>query len=88
MRVEPIFKPGDYIINRSSDDMAIIDKVTPKNYYHFKEYYGGMFHELKNVSDKSYDLQVNYQKFFDLCTEEEKKKLDEIIKNEKNSKAD
>jgi hypothetical protein len=47
-----------------------------------------MFHELKNVSDKSYDLQVNYQKFFDLCTEEEKKKLDEIIKNEKNSKTD
>ena len=79
--VEPIFKPGDYIINRSADDMAIIDKVTKKNYYHFKAYYGGMLNEFKNVEDKSYDLQVNYQKFFDLCNEEEKKKLDELIKN-------
>jgi hypothetical protein len=79
--VEPIFKPGDYIINRSAGDMAIIDKVTKKNYYHFKVYYGGMFGEFKNVDDKSYDLQVNYQKFFDLCNEEEKKKLDELIKN-------
>ena len=34
--VEPIFKKGDYIINRTSGDMAIIDSVTPKNYYHFK----------------------------------------------------
>jgi hypothetical protein len=40
-----------------------------------------MFGEFKNVDDKSYDLQVNYQKFFDLCNEEEKKKLDELIKN-------
>ena len=32
------------------------------------------------VKDKSYDLQVNYQKFYDLCTDEEKKKLDEMIK--------
>jgi hypothetical protein len=78
---EPIFKLGDYIINRSAGDMAIVDKVTKKNYYHFKVYYGGMFHEFKNVSDKGYDLQVNYQKFFDLCNEEEKKILDELIKN-------
>ena len=80
MRTEPKFKPGDYIINRSSGDMAIIDKVTPKNYYHFKVYYGNMFHELKDIKDKNYDLQVNYQKFYDLCTDEEKKKLDKIIK--------
>lgn len=79
--VEPIFKTGDYIINRSAGDMAIIDKVTKKNYYHFKVYYGGMFGEFKNVDDKSYDLQVNYQKFFDICNEEEKKFLDELIKN-------
>ncbi len=83
MRVEPIFKPGDYIINRTSGDMAIIDKVTPKNYYHFKQYYGSMFDELKNVKDKNYDLQVNYQKFYSLCNEEEKKKLDEIIEKRK-----
>lgn len=81
MRVEPIFKPGDYIINRTSGDMAIIDKVTPKNYYHFKVYYGNMFKQLKNVKDNSYDLQVNYQKFYDICNDEEKNKLDEIIKN-------
>ena len=80
MRTEPKFKPGDYIINRSSGDMAIIDKVTPKNYYHFKAYYGNMFHELKDVKDKNFDLQVNYQEFYDLCTDEEKKKLDKIIK--------
>ena len=58
--VEPIFKKGDYIINRTSGDMAIIDSVTSKNYYHFKAYYGSMF--------------------FDLCTDEEKKKLDNMIK--------
>ena len=80
MKVEAIFKSGDYIINRNSGDMAIIDKVTPKNYYHFKAYYGNMFKELKNVKDNNYDLQVNYQKFYDLCNEEEKKTLDEIIK--------
>jgi hypothetical protein len=39
-----------------------------------------MFGELKNVSDKNSDLQVNYQKFYDLCNEEEKKRFDEIIK--------
>ena len=80
MIVEPIFKSGDYIINRTSGDMAIIDKVTPKNYYHFTTYYGNMFHEFKDVKNKLYDLQVNYQKFFDLCNDEEKKKLDELIK--------
>lgn len=80
MRVEPIFKPGDYIINRTSGDMAIIDKVTPKNYYHFRAYWGHMFKKFKDVQDKSYDLQVNYQKFYDLCNDEEKKKLDDMLK--------
>ena len=78
--VEPKFKKGDYIINRASGDMAIVDSVTAKNYYHFKAYYGSMFNDLKDVKNKLYDLQVNYQKFFDLCTDEEKKKLDDIIK--------
>ena len=80
MRVEPIFKKGDYIINRTSGDMAIVKGVTKKNYYQFDAYYGKMFDELKNVKDLNYDLQVNYQKFYDICTEEEKKRLDEIIK--------
>ena len=79
-RIEPIFKKGDYIINHTSGDLAIIDSVTPKNYYHFKAYYNAMFDELKDVKNKLYDLQINYQKFYELCNEEEKKKMDEIIK--------
>ena len=80
MKVEPIFKKGNYIINRNSGDIGIVKGVTKKNYYQFEAYYGAMFDELKNVKDLSYDLQVNYQKFFDLCNEEEKKKMDNIIK--------
>lgn len=80
MRVEPIFKPNDYIINRTCGDMAIIDKITPKNYYHLKAYYDAMFDELKDVKNKNYDLQVNYQKFYDLCTEEERESFEKIIK--------
>ena len=78
--VEPKFKKGDYIINRTSGDMAIVDSVTAKNYYHFKAYYGSMFNDLKDIKNKLYDLQVDYQKFYELCNEKEKKKLDEIIK--------
>ena len=79
-KVEPIFKKDDYIINRSAGDIAIVDKVTPKNYYTFKTYYSDMFKELKDLKKYKYELQVNYQKFWELCTDEEKKKLDEIIK--------
>ena len=79
--IEPKFNPGDYIINRASGDMAIVDKVTKKGYYHFKAYYGSMFKELKDVKNLNYDLQINYQKFYDLCNDDEKKKLDELIKN-------
>lgn len=79
-RVEPIFKKGNYIINRSTNDMAIVDDITPKGYYHFKAYYNAMFDELKDVKNKLNDLQINYQKFWDLCTNEEKENLDKIIK--------
>ena len=82
--IEAIFKENDYIINDSSNDMAIIKGITKKGYYQFKAYYGGMFKKLKDVTDKSYDLLINYQKFYRLCTDEEKNKLDDIIKNEKN----
>ena len=82
--IEPIFKENDYIINDSSNDMAIIKGVTKKGYYQFKAYYGGMIKKLKDVTDKSYDLLINYQKFYRLCTDEEKNKLDDIIKKEKN----
>ena len=78
--VEAKFKKGDYIINRTSKDIGIVKNVTQKGYYVFKEFYGSMFDELK---DEGYELQINYQKFFDLCTEEEKEKLDNIIKQKK-----
>ena len=78
--VEAKFKKGDYIINRTSKCMGIIKSVTPKGYYTFKEYDGAMFDELK---EEGYELQINYQKFYDLCTEEEKEKLDNIIKQKK-----
>ena len=78
--IEPQFKKGDYIINRNSNDMGIVKGITKKGYYQFKEFCGGMFGELKG---ENYELQVNYQKFYDLCTEEEKKKLDDIIKQKK-----
>ena len=85
--IEPLFKKGDYIINRKNaienSDMGIVKGITKKGYYQFSAFYGGMFHELKDVVDKSYDLQINYQKFYRLCNEEEKKKFDEIIKENK-----
>ena len=77
--IEPKFQKGDYIINRTCGDMAIVKGVTKKGYYQFEAYYGGMFKQLKDVKDKNYDLQINYQKFYELCDENEKKKLDEII---------
>lgn len=81
--IEPIFKKGDYIINRTSGDMAIVKGVTKRGYYQFESYYGSMFDDLKDVKNKNFDLQINYQKFYDLCTDDEKKKLDDIIKNKK-----
>lgn len=78
--IGPKFQPGDYIINRSAGDMAIVDKITKKGYYHFKAYYENMFHKLKDAKNPLNDLQINYQKFWDLCNDEEKNKLDEIIK--------
>ena len=43
---------------------------------HFKMFYGGMLKYFKDV--KTYTLQINYQKFFDICSEEEKNKLDKL----------
>jgi hypothetical protein len=75
--IEPKFQKGDYIINRTCGDMGIVKGITKKGYYQFEEYYGNMFKELKN---KGYELQINYQKFYEPCTDEEKKRLDKIIK--------
>lgn len=77
--VEPKFKKGDYIINRTCGDMAIVNGVTKNNYYTFKEYYSAMFHTLKDLDRFKYELQVDYQKFFDLCKDDEKGRMDEII---------
>ena len=84
--MEAIFKKGDYIINRNSGDMAIIKGVTKKGYYQFTAFYGHMFKKFKDVKNFNYDLQINYQKFYDLCTDEEKKKLDDMIKEDEKQK--
>ena len=76
-KIEPKFKPQDYIINHTSGDIGIVKGVSKKKYYQFKAYLGGMFGELK---PKGYELQVNYQKFYDLCTDKEKEKIDTAIK--------
>lgn len=81
--MEPIFKKGDYITNPVNGDLAIIKGITKKNYYQFEAYYGNMFKELKDVSNKLYDMQVNYQKFYRLCNEDEKEKLNKIISEKK-----
>lgn len=83
--LEPKFKKGDYIINRKGRIMGIVSKLDSKGYYNFKFLYGGMFN---TVFDTNIELvQINYQKFFDFCTDEEKEKLDEIIKEHKKTKA-
>lgn len=78
--MEAIFNANDYIVNRSSGDMAIVDKVTPKGYYRFKAYYSAMFDNMRDVKNKMNDMQVNYQKFFDKCTDDERKELDDILR--------
>ena len=56
--------------------MAIFDKVDKKGYIWFKKYYGNMFKEFKDVS--KFTLQINYQKFYDVCTSEEKEIFDKL----------
>lgn len=78
--IEPKFSKNDAIINHASKDMAIVKGVSKKGYYQFEAYYSGMSKQLKDLKNMTFELQVNYQKFFELCNDEEKKKLDEIIK--------
>ena len=75
--IEPKFKKGDYIINRKSKCVGIVKGISKKGYYQFDYFYGAMFDDLK---DENYELQINYQKFFELCDDKEKKKMDDIIK--------
>lgn len=82
--IEPKFKKGDYCINRNAGDIAIVKGLTKKGYYQFEQYYDSMLNKLKDLAKYNYELQVNYQQFWDLCNEQEKNKLDKIIKeNEK-----
>lgn len=78
--IEPKFTTNDYIINRSAGDMAIVHSITPKGYYRFKVYYSKAFDTFKDTKNKLNDLQINYQKFWDFCNDEEKKNLDDIVK--------
>lgn len=75
---EEKFKNGDYIINRRCGDMAVYDRCDQRGYMHFKHYYGKMFDVLKDCT--KWNLQVNYQKFYEKCNDEEKSKMDMIIK--------
>ena len=59
--------------------MAVIKGITKKGYYQFSAYYDNMFKELKDLKNYTYELQINYQKFWDFCNENEKNKLDNII---------
>lgn len=83
LRIEPKFHKGDYITNRTSGDIAIVKDLTKKGYYVFTEYYDKMFDELKDLKKFNYELQINYQTFFDLCNDEEKAKIDGKIKEKK-----
>lgn len=83
IEIKPKFEKGDYIINHNSMDMAIVKGVTKKGYYTFSEYYCAMFDELKDLKKYTYELQINYQKFFELCNDDEKKKFDDMVKEKK-----
>ena len=79
-KIKNKFNPCDCIVNRSAGDIAIVKSINNKGYYQFKEYYNDMFHELKDLKKYNYELQINYQKFFELCNDDEKKKIDDMIK--------
>ena len=81
--IEPKFQKGDYIINRSANDFAIVKGITKKGYYQFSTYYEGMFERFKDLDRYAYELQMNYQKFWDFCNNEEKEKLNDLIKEKR-----
>ena len=78
--IEPKFNKGDYIINHSSGDIAKIKGISKKGYYQFEAYYSGMSKQLKDLKNLTFELQVNYQKFYELCNDEEREKLEHAIK--------
>lgn len=80
--IEPKFKKGDYIINRTAKEMAIYDKLDAKGYMHFKRYRHGMLGDF--VNPKEFTLQINYQKFYEPMTDEEKDIFNKIIEEHDN----
>lgn len=78
IKFEEKFKKGDIIICHGCKDIAVYDKTDKKGYMHFKEYYDRMFDRMKDV--KRYTLQVNYQKMWNLCTQEEVQRFEDIKK--------
>lgn len=78
--IEPKFNKGDYIINRSAGDLAIVNNITKKGYYTFEVYYTNMFKEFMDLKKYTYELQMHYQKFWDFCNKKEKDKLNKLIK--------
>lgn len=81
--IEPLFSKGDYIINRSAGDIAIVKGISKKGYYQFDAYYNAMLNELTDLKKYTYELQVNYQKFFEHCNKDEKDKINKIIEERK-----
>ena len=81
LKIDPKFVKGDYIISRDgSGDLAIVKGISNKNYYQFKEYYDSMLGEFKDLKNSNYELQVNYQKFWDICTQDEHDRFDKLLK--------
>ena len=78
--IEPKFNKDDYIVNRSSGDIGIVKGISKKGYYQFKAFYNGMTKDLKDLNEYNYELQVNYQKFWEPCNEDERKIIDNAIK--------
>ena len=79
-KIDCEYKEGDYIISHASGDMGVFNKIDKKGYVHFKKYYDCMFEYIKG---DEYNFHMNFLKFFEPCNEEEKKKMNEILEDEK-----
>ena len=42
-----------------------------------------MFEKFKDLDRYTYELQMNYQKFWDFCNDEEKERLNDLIKEKR-----
>ena len=83
--VECKFNVGDYIIHRTVGDMMVLKKVDEKGYMHFSYYYCNWDKGMVNRNGNN-TMQVNYQKFLDLCNDDEKALMDKYIEEYKKDK--